>query len=300
MYDNSRAAVLDQPNVRISALLVRHVLNTAIFLGRGLSTLVSNPTAVFRHQVHVVCGAMPKHHLVGDIVEIHQQIGILIDAPEAVPFRIELERSIDSAKFLFTCRHRRQLAPSHCRRCCRPQRMVTCLYFAGAQRAIVNLQLVNNSVEGVRRGNFPGSRGRDFVEVSADLEQTVRSPGSKMANNVKVAGFLAIDVYRDPLARIKAGGYVRPLHKRDASARDTLSPLFIDHNPQTDISSRIQSEVVSAPLLDNGVPIPWICLRRDPRLEGNCGVNPGQMRRSGNASRESVALKTIAPNALDN
>lgn len=126
------------------------------------------------------------------------------------------------------------------------------------------------------------------------------SPRIKMTNNIKPAGFLPIDVYRDPLARIKAGGDVRPLHKWDTRARDALPPLFIDHNPQADMSSRIQSEVVSTPLLDNGVPIPRICLRRDPRLEGDCLVNRGQMRGSGNASRESIALETITPDALNN
>src|SRR5208337_2963652 len=177
--------------------------------------------------------------------------------------------------------------------------------FIGAKRSGVDLQLIYDSVERVRRRNSYRCRSGQFVEIAADLEQAPRGltcfgvhfTCCEMPRDQQAAGFLPVDVEGKAPLGIETRGHMGPFHEWDLRGRHALPPLIIDENAQSDMPGGVQSEEISVLLFDDGTPIPWIGLRCNPGLEGQSFVDFGQMGLAGNARSESVELDAFTMDA---
>jgi hypothetical protein len=60
---------------------------------------------------------------------------------------------------------------------------------------------------------------------------------------------------------------------------------------------RIETEEVSILLFNDGVPIPWVCLRSNPGLKCHRFVNLREIRIASNPGRKPIEFESLAPNA---
>src|SRR5206468_9802728 len=116
VHDNPGWTVFEQADMRIASLFVRHVLDASVLIARRFGTLVSNPSTVFRDQVHVIGSAVPEHHLVGSVIKGNYQVRIVIDSPKLVPLGIKFQAGVKGTKTFLPVRNAGQLTPSEWRR----------------------------------------------------------------------------------------------------------------------------------------------------------------------------------------
>ena len=97
--DRARVARLDDAHVRVAALLVRHRLGAADHAGReGLDELVVVPDAVLGHPVRDVARAVPEREPEGRLVEAHDHVGKVGDAPRGVPALVVAQPRVEGAE----------------------------------------------------------------------------------------------------------------------------------------------------------------------------------------------------------
>jgi len=112
VYNNACIVVFDKSHVSITTLLVGHVLTAADYIAAApFGTLIGDPLAILRDEIHVVIGAVPEDHLVRIAVEVDYYIRVVIHTTEVIPFRIELQPAIGCTEFAGTFRQLWQFSP---------------------------------------------------------------------------------------------------------------------------------------------------------------------------------------------
>ena len=97
--DRARVARLEDAHVGEAALLVGHRLGAADHAGRErLRELVVVPDAVLGHPVRDVARSAPEGEPVGRLVEAHDHVGLVADAPGVVPALVVAQARVDGAE----------------------------------------------------------------------------------------------------------------------------------------------------------------------------------------------------------
>src|SRR5277367_410837 len=107
MHYDARGSVLDNADVRVAYLLVRHRL--AVFAVRAtgmpidLHELIGVPTVILRNPGRNVVVALPKDEPYRSVIESDHYVGVRPDTAGTVPNRIEMKRCVEGTKrLLFT------------------------------------------------------------------------------------------------------------------------------------------------------------------------------------------------------
>jgi len=126
------------------------------------------------------------------------------------------------------------------------------LDLAGIKGAGVDFQFVDDSVKRIRSWDRPRCGGGEFVEVAANLEGAARglpfreefilnlvrlegAPPGETATDFQTTSLLPIDIDGKATVGIDSRGYMGPLHQGHLSGRNTLAPMIVDENSQTDV-----------------------------------------------------------------
>jgi len=116
VHYNTGIVILDKSHVSITTLLVGHMLTAADDIAAAaLGTLIGNPLAVLRDEIHVVIGASPEDHLIWIAVKVDDYVRMVANPPHVVPLRIELQPAVGCPELAGTLGQLGQLSPFKCR-----------------------------------------------------------------------------------------------------------------------------------------------------------------------------------------